>query len=360
MLTAVYFDPSPDLSLAFGADADMSRATLRETQARATQPAGYVQGLHYDYAVDADVLALYAQANWAFGPGWRLVAGARGERTTYAYDNRAPTGDVGRFRRAADRTDRFETLTPKLGLIREFGAGEQGGDTGSAWLNFARGARAPQASDLYSLQTLQQPGAQKAETIDSVELGSRFALGAARIEAALYAMEKDDAAFRNADGFTVPFAKTRHRGLEIAAEAPVTSKVSVSGWVSYARHTYAFSDPSTRAGESIRSGDDVDTAPRWTSNVRALWRPNFATSAEVEWVRMGRYFTNAANTRTYPGHNVFNLRTRLTLSPRVELAAAIRNITDEIFAERADFAFGADRYFPGEPRTVSVGLAVTR
>ncbi|MBU6373856.1 MAG: TonB-dependent receptor [Alphaproteobacteria bacterium] len=358
--TALYYDPNPDVSLAFGVDADRTRATLRETQSRATQPAGYVRGLHYDYAVEAEVLALYAQANWAFTPGWRLVAGARGERTTYDYDNRAPTGDVGRFRRVADRRDRFETVTPKLGLIREFGDWEEGGQRGSAWLNFARGARAPQAADLYSLQTLQQPGDQKAETIDSVELGSRFLLGGARIEAAVYAMEKDNAAFRNADGFTVPFAKARHRGVELSAEAPLTTQLSLSGWVSYARHTYAFSDPSTRAGESIRSGDDVDTAPRWTSNIRATWRPTMTTSTELEWVHMGRYFTNAANTRVYPGHDVLNLRARLALSPRVDLAAAVRNVTDKAYAERADFAFGADRYFPAEPRTFSVSLALKR
>ncbi|MFZ4604104.1 MAG: TonB-dependent receptor, partial [Caulobacterales bacterium] len=353
VLTALYYDPNPDLSIAAGFDVDATRATLRETQARATQPAGYVSGLHYDYAVDARVLALYAQANWAFSPGWRIVAGARGERATFDYDNRAPTGDVGRFRRAADRKDRFETLTPKLGLIREF-------EQGSAWLNFASGARAPQAADLYSLQTLQRPGEQKAETIDSAELGVRTTIGKARLEAALYAMEKDNAAFRNADGFTVPFARTRHRGVELGAEVETTARLSLAGWISYAQHTYAFSDPSTRAGESIRNGDDVDSAPRWLWNARALWKPHERVSGELEWIHMGRYFTNAANTRAYPGHDVFNVRVRTTLSPHVDLAVAVRNIADEAYAERADFAFGVDRYFPGEPRTLSVSLALKR
>lgn len=351
--TGLYFDPSPDLSVALGADVDRTRATLRETQSRPTQPGGYVSGLHYDYAVDAQVSAIYAQLNWAWRPGLRVVAGVRGEQTIYDYDNRAPTGDVGRFRRVADRTDRFETLTPKLGFVREF-------ETGSVWLNFARGARAPQAADLYSLQTLQTPGQQKAETIDSSELGARWTIGDARLEAALFAMEKDNAAFRNADGFTVPFARTRHRGIEVSADVPVTEHFTASGWITYARHTYDFSDPSTRAGEAIRSGDDVDTAPRWLWNARGVWRPGGTVSGELEWTHMGRYFSNAANTRTYPGHDVFNLRLRAALGPDVDLAATVRNLTDVKYAERADFAFGADRYFPGEPRTLSVSLAVRR
>ena len=351
--TALYIDPSPNVSFVVGIDADRTRGSLRETQARPTQPAGYTQGLHYDYVVDADVLAAYGQASWTFAPDWRVVAGLRGERTTYDYDNRAPTGDVGRFRRAADRSDTFETLTPKLGVIRSFSGG-------SVWLNLARGARAPQVADLYSLQTLQQPGAQKEETIDSAELGARFRLGDARIEATAFAMEKKNAAFRNADGITVPFAATDHRGVELAGFTPVTDALDFAGWITYARHTYAFSDSSARAGESIRKGDEVDTAPRWVWNARATWRPIDGLSTELEWVRMGQYATNAANTRTYPGHDVLNLRARYALTSTVEVAAAVRNLANVDYAERADFAFGSDRYFPGEPRAASVSLTLRR
>jgi len=32
------------------------------------------------------------------------------------------------------------------------------------------------------------------------------------------------------------------------------------------------------------------------------------------------------------------------------------HLFDERYANRADFAFGAERYFPGRPRTAFVGL----
>lgn len=352
---ALYWDPTDAFSLIVGADVDRTTGDLREFQTRATQAGGYTQGLHYDYTVDATVLALYAQASWAFAPDWRLVAGLRGEQSTYDYDNHAPTGDVGRFRRAADRSDDFETLTPKLGLIYSLS------ENASAWLNLARGARAPQVSDLYSLQTLQQPGDQKAESIDSAEIGYRLSLeSGARLEVAIYAMEKKNSAFRNADGFTVPFARTRHQGVEVSGAAPLGPLFELSGWASYAEHTYRFNDPVTRAGESIVSGTDIDSAPRRLANMQFAWTPTDAFSAEIAWTHMGAYLTNAAGTRRYPGHDVFDLRARWSATDQIAFYAALRNLADTRYAERADFAFGNDRYFPAESRAFTVGVRATR
>jgi iron complex outermembrane recepter protein len=352
---ALYWDPSEDFSLILGVDADRTTGELREFQSRPTQPAGYTQGLHYDYTVDATVLAAYAQASWAFVANWRLVAGVRGEQSTYDYDNRAPTGDVGRFRRPADRSDDFETLTPKLGLIYTIS------DQSSAWLNLARGARAPQVSDLYSLQTLQRPGDQKAESIDSAELGWRAAFDSgARVEVTLYAMEKKNSAFRNADGFTVPFARTRHEGIEMSGALPLGALFELSGWATYAEHTYRFNDPVTRAGESIVSGTDVDSAPRRLANLQLTWKPKEDLSAEIAWTHMGDYLTNAAGTRRYPGHDVFDLRANWSATDGVDLYAAVRNLADERYAERADFAFGNDRYFPAESRAITLGVRARR
>ncbi len=352
--TALYWDPSETLGLIVGADVDRTIGDLREVQSIATQPAGYVTGLHYDYTVDATVLALYAQASWAFAPDWRLVAGVRGEQSKYEYDNHAPNNDVGRFRRPADRSDTFETLTPKIGLIHTIN-----GDS-SVWLNLARGGRAPQVTDLYSLQTLQRPGDQKAETIDSAELGYRARLGAARFEIALYTMEKKNSAFRNADGFTVPFARTKHEGVEVSGATPLGASFELSGWLTYAEHTYAFSDPVTRAGESIVSGDDIDSAPRRLANAQLRWRPTDALSGELGWTHMGDYFTNAANTRSYPGHDVFDLRATWAPTGNAALYIAVRNLADIRYAERADFAFGNDRYFPAESRAITLGVRAKR
>lgn len=348
--SALYWDADERLSLIVGADVDATRGRLREFQDRPDQPNGYVQGLHYDYAVDMLAAAMFAQARWTFAPDWTLSAGLRGEHVRYEYDNRAPDGDVGRFRRASDRSDEFEALTPKLGLVWRAAPGQQ------IYLNLARGARPPQITDLYSLQILQTPGAQGVETLDSAEVGWRGAFGGAQLEAALYHMDKSDTSFRNADGFTVTDGRTRHQGVELSASAPLGERFALAGWVSYARHSYRFADPSARAGETIVTGNDVDSAPRWLWNARAEWRLLDPLTLELEWAHMGRYFTNAENTRTYPGHDVFNLRADYALREGVVAFAAIRNLTNTDYAERADFAFGEDRYFPGEDRGVTFGM----
>jgi outer membrane receptor protein involved in Fe transport len=353
MQAAYYWDPRDTLSLIVGFDADWTKGSLREFQSLATQPNGYRQGLHYYYDVDMRVAALFAQASWVFAPDWRLVSGLRGEYVEYEYDNKAPDGDFGRFRRPADRTDDFEAWMPKLGVVWTPRAGD------AVWLNLARGARPPQVTDLYSLQTTQTPGGQGVETLDSAELGWRGRLGAAQVEVALYHMDKRDTAFRNADGFTVPDGKTRHQGVEVSGVLPITEEWEASGWITYARHTYRFSDPVTRAGESISSGDDVDTAPRWIWSARLAWRPVDGFETELEWAHMGEYFTNASNTAEYPGHDVLNLRAEWALSDVLALFAAVRNLTNTDYAERADFAFGNDRYFPGEDRGYTLGLRFT-
>ncbi|MDX2276968.1 MAG: TonB-dependent receptor [Hyphomonadaceae bacterium] len=348
--TAYYWDAASNLSLIVGADADVTRGRLREVQTLADQPNGYVQGLHYDYRVDMQALAAFAQARWRFAPDWTLTAGLRGERVSYEYDNRAPDGDFGRFRRAADRSDAFEALTPKLGVTWQVRPSQ------TLYLNLARGARPPQITDLYSLQTLQTPGEQEVETIDSIESGWRGAVGPAQFELSLYHMDKNDTSFRNADGFTITNGRTRHEGVELSGEAPVGEAFTFSGWVSYARHTYRFNDPVARAGESISSGDDVDSAPRWIWNARAAWRPIEPASLELEWAHMGEYFTNAENTARYDGHDLLNLRAEYDVNGRLTVFAAVRNLTNTDYAERADFAFGNDRYFPGEDRGVTIGF----
>lgn len=349
-----YWDPSPAFSLILGADADWTSGSLYEFQFLVDQPNGYLQGLHYDYDVAMRVLAAYVQASWSFAQDWRLVAGLRGESVTYDYENHAPDGDFGRFRRPGDREDSFEAMMPKLGVVWSL-SGDQ-----SVWLNYARGARPPQITDLYSLQITQGVGEQGVETLDSIELGWRGLIGDARLEIALYHMDKRDTSFRNADGFTVTDGRTRHQGIEVSGVWPITAQFDLSGWVTYARHTYRFDDPSARAGESISSGDDVDTAPRWLWNARLRWTPIERIETELEWVHVGAYFTNASNTASYEGHDVLNWRSAWAVTDGLSVFAAIRNVTDTDYAERADFAFGNDRYFPGEDRALTIGLSARR
>ncbi|MFZ4122116.1 MAG: TonB-dependent receptor [Caulobacterales bacterium] len=348
LLTSASLALSPSAALTIGADIDQTRAELVEFQSRPTTGT-FTQGTHYDFAVDMLAAGSYAQLQWGLAEDIVLTAGVRGEVVQYEYDNRAPNGDVGRFRRPADRGDRFEALAPRLAV-------SYASPFGALWVNLARGARPPQITDLYALQTRQRPGEQGIETLDSIELGWRPGAQNWQGEVVVFAMDKQDTAFRGADGFTVTGGRSRHKGVEVTGSAQISQSLMVSGWLSYARHTYRFNS----APDGIRSGADIDTAPRWTGNARARWQATEHATLDLEWGHTGRYFTDAGNTRVYEGHDLFTLRAATQIASDVQVYATVRNLTNTNYADRADFAFGNDRYFPGAPRSLTVGIRMNR
>lgn len=353
---AAYYEASPKLSLIAGVDWEYTQGYLSEEQTIPTIGT-YVQGLHYDFDVEAASVSGFAQARYALTRRLSFVAAARADWTRYAYDNLTDDGAFGRFLRPPDRTDTFLTVSPKASLLYDVAGG-------SAWLTYARGARPPQTTDLYRLQINQTTDPADPETIDSVELGWRGALGARLdLEAAAYYMEKRNFFFRDADGFNVNDGRTRHLGAEAQATWRAIETLTFDASAAYGRHTYRFDRPILalpQASETIAFGDDVDTAPRWLAGARALWTPGFApVMMEAEWVHVGAYFTDAANTARYPGHDLLHLRLGWNLDDRIALSFTVRNLLNALYAERADFAFGEERYFPGEERTFGFGLRAT-
>ena len=161
-------------------------------------------------------------------------------------------------------------------------------------------------------------------------------------------MRKDDYIFRDADGLNVSDGKTEHLGAEIQADLALDSGLYASLVGTWARHTYDF-DRVIAGGESIRSGDDVDTAPRTLGSARLGYARGRAL-AEFEWVHQGDYYLNAANTADYDGHDIFNFRSRWLIADDWSVLLRINNLTNKRYADRADFAFGSYRYLPARER----------
>jgi iron complex outermembrane recepter protein len=131
-------------------------------------------------------------------------------------------------------------------------------------------------------------------------------------------------------------------------------RLSVDGTL--ARHQYDFNQR-VEGGETIVSGRDVDTAPRRVRNARLAWQGGSGLSAELEWQHVGHYWVDAANANAYGGHDVIDLRAGWQLSPAWRVGARVDNLTDRAYADRADYAFGSYRYFPGRGRAVFMELA---
>ncbi len=104
------------------------------------------------------------------------------------------------------------------------------------------------------------------------------------------------------------------------------------------------------------AGLDIDTAPRLTGSAQLDWQISEERSLELEWVHMGKYYTEETNANEYDGHDLVNLRYQAEFGETGYYGARITNLFNVDYAERADFGFGAERYFVGEP--VSLYLSI--
>jgi len=349
-----------------GADLEATTGKLREYQPGPTIGSDFLvatipAGEHYNYQVDASTQAIFARYQHPLSQATILTAGARWERVHYDYDNLMLTGrtrDDGtacarggcRFNRPADRQDIFSNLSPQLGLTHLFTAGHQ------LYVNLSRGFRAPQTSELYRLQGGQEVADIDVVRLDSLELGIRGGGTDWSYDTSFYAMKKANFIYRDSDSFNVDNAKTRHRGLELTLSKDLSEQLRANIFWSYARHQYA-NEPEPLA--RLVEGNDIDTAPRQMGSANIEWQFSDVYSAELEWVHMGDYFEDPENQHAYPGHDLLNLRISVDLQGGWLAYLRVMNLTNTHYAERADFAFGNDRYFVGEPVSIYAGFSAS-
>lgn len=312
-------------------------------------------GRHYDYDVTSSVLAAYGHVEQPLSSALMLTAGLRAEHVRYDYDNRMIAGNTDEngvpcpfggclYSRPDDRNDSFTNLVPKLGLSWRLAPST------SLHVSAVRGYRAPETTELYRLQRQQNVADLDPERLSSLELGLRGQLRDLRYALSGFLMEKRNVIFRDSNAFNVSDGRTRHRGLEYELSWSPLDALTITAAGTYARHTYDFTG--NEGAELIEPGNDVDTAPRHLHGARIAWRVVASAQAELEWQHVSSYWLDASNQHRYGGHDLVNLRLAWDVSDRWRLAARITNLTDEAYADRADFAFGSYRYFPGRGRAL--------
>ncbi|MDJ0793976.1 MAG: TonB-dependent receptor [Woeseiaceae bacterium] len=357
------------LTTIVGLDLDLADVYLRQTQDGPAEGSDFLretrpEGQHYDYDVTAVDVALYTQLEYRLSERTIISAGLRAEHARYDYRNNLATGNLRDdgtacgfggclYSRPADREDHFTDLAPKLGVVFRLT------DDTSVYVNAARGFRAPQMTELYRLQSGQLVSDIDSETIDSLELGWRGTGVNWRLDTAAFAMRKRDSVYRDANGFNVSGARSRHAGLEFAAQLRLHEHWTITLNGTYARHTYDFDVVAAR-GEAFVSGRDVDTAPRWQGSAELRYAGDGRVDASLQWVSLGRYYLDAENLFDYPGHDLANLRVAYALSQSWTLVARVNNLADVSYADRADYAFGNYRYFPGRGRQTFLQLRYSR
>lgn len=346
-----------------GLDAEYTEGTLSQFQDGPTQGSAFLQatipeGFHYDYDVDATMIAPFAALTWQ-RDAWQITAAARFESMQYDYTNHLPAGrtradgtECGmggcRYARPPSSSDDYTNFSPKLRISYQIN------DALSLYGNIARGYRAPQATELYRLQREQQVADLDSETVTSIEAGLKGQVAGTRFTLAAYTMDKDNFIFRDSDFFTVSDGETRHQGVEMELMHQFNQQWDIAVAASYANHTYEYDQ--VLNGVNI-NGNDIDTAPDTLVNTRLGWQVTDAARLQMEWQHVAAYYTDPENLNEYEGHDLLHLRGSWALSNTLTVFARVNNVTDERYAERADFSsFSGPRYFPGRPRNYMVSV----
>ena len=354
------------LEYRLGVDAEISNGELRQTQAQVLDhPSAFLsatlpQGKQYDYKVQVNMLSPFAMLTLHASPTDQFSLGLRAEYLHFDYQNKMLDGrskddgtacDMGgcRYSRPGDRSDSYNNTSTQLGWIHNFDEYSQ------TFINLSHAFRAPQASELYRLQNSQLVADLNSEQIDSFELGFRGNFKRGNISAALFFMNKDNVIFQNSDRENVSDGKTQHKGLELHGNLVMTPSLGLKVAASYALHTYEENIAPRGVSENI-DGNQIDTAPKVTGSAQLNWQVSNNKNMELEWIHMGPYYTDEANLHSYEGHELVNLRFMMEMG-NWHLGARVNNLLDTDYAERADYAFGNDRYFVGEPRSVYLSVA---
>jgi len=357
---------SENLEILTGLDLEVSEGYLKQTQATLVNGTGdfldstLPAGKQYDFDVSVNLISPFSQFKYSIDDVNLLVVGLRVEALSYNYKNNMQSGNTAedgnncgfggcRYSRPSDRSDTFENVSTVVGWVHDMSEFSQG------FVNLSHAFRAPQANELYRLQNDQLVADLKSEKISNLELGYRGSYSDTSYALAAYYMEKENVIFQNSSRENVSNGQTSHAGLELSGQTLLTQQLNVNFSASYGDHKYT-KNIAPRGVVEVIDGNQVDTSPKLMGSARLGWAITPKQNLELEWIYLGGYYTDEANLHEYPGHELSNLRYSINMQNNWHVAVRVTNVFDVDYAERADYGFGSNRYFVGEPLSVYASI----
>lgn len=358
LIGGVYYDVSPNTYKSNNLDVTRDAATRVYT--------GYAPNTSYatgtrDYKTDITNTAVFAQ--WEMTPleKVRVVMGGRYDKINYNFVNNLNTGTTPSAAYGASNESRdFSHFSPKLGGTYTVS------DSTNVFANASQGFTPPEVSQLYGKSAI--PDLRPA-TYDSYEMGLRMAFleRALKLNATLFRLDGRDTivsytiATGNSENRNA--GSTRSTGLEVnlAYEAGMfDGRLGAS----VAHHQYIDYQASPTLDYS---GKDMPAAPN-TISAELGYKPLQDARIAVEVVQQGSYWMNNANTVSYSGHTLLNLRGNYKMNEGWEAWLQGRNLTNQQYAESASSSYSgtaiytatlSDQYTVGAPLNVMIGLTYT-
>jgi outer membrane receptor protein involved in Fe transport len=325
----------------------------------------------YDYDVTYRAASPYVHAELSPIPGLRLDAGVRADVSGYSYHTSLAPVDTGAHRRPADARIGYAHLSPKLGAAYDLGGGQ------SVFASYRHGFRAPSQGQLFTQGSAEHTVDLSPVTVDSWEAGVRGLAGSRLVyQLAAYDMTiRDDIVSYTTASNTKESrnaGRSRHRGVEASSGLALTPTLrldaawSVSSqryvdWTPQAARPAANGKPAV--AEISYAGRTMEQAPRDLGSVLLAYAPASLHGGrlEAEWSHTGAYAADAANTHSYAGYDLLNVRASAAIRPGTELFARVVNLTNRKYAELESYDnFQKEQYTPGAPRSLVVGVRVGR
>jgi len=348
-----------------GIDTDYSPGAFEQNAITATKVGNIytdytVGALQYDFDATFSSLSPYIHYERSLSESVRFSTGARYDFMQFDYDNKLSALTTGSHRRPEDTKVDYEHFSPKLGLTFDINSNLNG------FSNYRHAFRAPSSTQLFRQGRAENTVDLDPIKVDSVEFGIRGKTTDKKssYSASIYSMTKKDdiLTFRNLDGTreTLNAGETSHNGIELGYNSKINSSIVLNVAASYAIHTYEDWKPNTTTDYS---GNEMESAPRTITNTSLSYRPVSFTKLKIaaEWVHLGSYWMDQANTEKYDGHDLLNLRARYEINKKSTAYMRIMNLTDETYATAASYspaAFGNPEkfeYAPGMPLTLYLG-----
>lgn len=292
--------------------------------------------------LQAVLQTLYGEYSHGLSRSLTVQAGAQLVRTTRELTNVLdPAGSY-------DRT--FESFSPKLAVTWQAAPADQ------LFANVSRSFEPAPFGEAAIRPLLPHPYPQKATTL---EVGWRRSAGEVRLEAVAYRswVRNELLALTDSTGTSIGTAnagRTIHQGLEVGVRLPLTGSLDLRAV--YLLNDFYFD------GDPYYGDNRIAGVAEHLLNAELEWRPTpwLAVSPSIEWQASGVWIDHA-NTVKSKGYALSHLRLHGELTRHVGWYADLRNVFDHDHvastAVQANVR-GADGayYFPGDPRSVYIGL----
>lgn len=321
----------------------------------------YTEGFQYrDAVIRFSSISPYVQHTHPLSEALRLSAAIRYDLSRFELDNHLSATDNDGYgnRQLQDRTDRFSSLNPKLGLTYQLSADQ------SLYGRLAQANRLPTATQLYDLSSGDSRslvGGLTPETATTYELGYRYGGEGLSVSTALYRMDIEESIVvaydDNGDSYRTNAGKVRHQGLELELDYQPHPQWQMALALSRSQHQYlAYQN----AGRDY-SGNQQKFGPEVKGAASLLWQSGRQgqPSVQLQVEYFGAYWMDDDNSQKADAYTLAHLKAQFSPLPTLKLFGRIDNLMDTTYASQAEISYGKAKYSPGEGRSLKLGAQLS-